>query len=112
MADNARRIRLLLSPNNPLDAEILDWLDSLPTSARGTELKPHLTAALIDYIRQQPTRSPIVGRTKPVKPKKPDRATRTSAQKSAPVLVAGAHRATDSGRNTHALARHLLKDFE
>jgi hypothetical protein len=112
MADHARRIRLLLSPNNPLDAEILDWLDSLPTSARGTELKPHLTAALIDYIRQQPTRSAIVGRIKPVKPKMPDRPKPTSAQKPASVLVAGAHRAPENGANTRSLARHLLKDFE
>lgn len=108
MADQPRRIRLLLSPSHPLDAEILDWLDSLPTSARGTELKPHLTAALIDYIRQQPTRSPATGRTKSAKPRTPDRAKPTSA----PVVVVGAHRVSDSGRNTHVLAKHLLKDFE
>jgi hypothetical protein len=114
MDGGMRRIRFLLSPRNPIDAEILNWIDSLPRSARGTEMKAHLTAALIEYIRktdEATQRTPKLGNvtdatlspkrdTAPREPRFPaERGTVRNAQDHSAAPPSG------------ALARHLLKDF-
>ncbi len=107
MERGTRRIRFLLSPQNPIDAEILTWLDSLPRTARGTEMKPHLTAALIEYIRSAPAavqRSTSSGNAMAVsaasrrEPARPESRLLTQSETT---------RTPPSG----ALARRLLKDF-
>lgn len=91
MLKRPRRVRLLLAPSHPLDAEILAWLDSLPHSARGTELKPHFTAALIEYIRKQPSRTLTADAT-------PREAARAGHERS-------------GGADTRALGRQLMEGF-
>jgi hypothetical protein len=113
MSAPSRRIRFLLSLRNPVDAEILAWMETLPRSARGTEMLPHLRVALIDYIRKGasyaggpetlPEAVPSARSSRPYSPKlvpaqMPVASTRTAAN---------ANVGTPSG----ALAKHLLKDF-
>jgi len=107
-----RRIRFLLSPSNPMDAEILAWIDTLPRSARGTEMLPHLRAALIDYIRKGvsygggpeilqgsvPSVVPKLYTSKLVPAQLPKAATPSAAH-------------INVGAPSGALAKHLLKDF-
>lgn len=111
MADQPRRVRLLLSPSHPLDAEILDWLDSLPQSARGTELKPHLTAALIAYVRQQSIQSHAVSRNRTIKSKVDNRSGPPAELKSQREGTVRGSRPADTRESPHALAKQLLKDF-
>jgi hypothetical protein len=113
MTGQSRRIRFLLSPRNPIDAEILAWIETLPHSARGTEMLPHLRAALIDYIRKGVSRAggpeilpepvPSAWSSRPHSPKQvpaqmPKGSTRTP-------------RNTNVSASSSALAKHLLKDF-
>ena len=113
MDGGMRRIRFLLSPRNPIDAEILTWIDSLPRTARGTEMKAHLTSALIEYIRKTD-----VAAQRTAQPNSATQATlestRGSLRRESPT------QAGEKARNPHdhttatpsgALARHLLKDF-
>lgn len=94
MAERPRRIRLLLSPSHPLDAEILAWLDALPRTARGTELKPYFTAALIEYLRKRPSRVSA-----------PD----ATPREAAPRVASRVSR--ERGADTRALGRELLEGF-
>ncbi len=112
MADRPRRIRFVLFPRNPLDAEILRWLGSLPQSARGTEIKPYLTAALIEYIRTRVSAEAVL----PALPKAASRmpaAVPPTLRSRAPVgkprsdEASGGHASEPS----RALAQHLLEDF-
>jgi hypothetical protein len=107
MEGGLRRIRFLLSPQNPIDAEILTWLDSLPKTARGTEMKAHLTAALIEYIRR--THSPVqrAAFSSNAAPASVDSRRESARPEPRPLTQNDATRTPPSG----ALARHLLKDF-
>jgi len=107
MDGGMRRIRFLLSPQNPIDAEILTWLDSLPRTARGTEMKPHLTAALIEYIRR--THGPVqrAALSSNTVPASGDSRRESARSESRPLTQNDTTRTPLSG----ALARHLLKDF-
>ena len=113
MTGRSRRIRFLLSPRNPIDAEILAWIETLPCSARGTEMLPHLRAALIDYIRKRVSSAggPEI-RPEPVpsaRPSRPYSPKRVPAQ-----MPKGSTRTpgnTNVGASSSALAKHLLKDF-
>ena len=107
MEGGMRRIRFLLSPRNPIDAEILAWVDSLPQTARGTEMKAHLTAALIEYIRKTDNTGQWVARSRNAAPASLDSRRDSARLESQPQPVKEDPRSPPSG----ALARHLLKDF-
>lgn len=107
MEGGMRRIRFLLSPRNPIDAEILAWVDSLPRTARGTEMKAHLTAALIEYIRKTNSAGQWVARSSNAAPASLDSRRDSTRLESRPQPEKESARSPPSG----ALARHLLKDF-
>jgi hypothetical protein len=112
MSGQSRRIRFLLSLHNPIDAEILAWIDRLPRSARGTEMLPHLRAALIDYIRKPGSRTggpEILRESVPLVPSGPYLAQRVPAQ--VPNAGTGTAGNINAGAPSGALAKHLLKDF-
>lgn len=112
MTGQSRRIRFLLSARNPIDAEILAWIETLPRSSRGTEMLPHLRAALIDYIR---TRMPNVGAstTSPAIVTQVRTSRESPPPRAAPALQDGSQVTSKRGVEgpSGALAKHLLKDF-
>ncbi|SRR5581483_9576406 len=111
MTGPSRRIRFLLSLNNPLDAEILAWIDTLPRSARGTEMLPHLRAALIDYIRKGASRTNGLEIPREFVPSVPSRPY-SPKPVSVKIPTAGNPSGSpDLGARPSALAQHLLKDF-
>lgn len=107
MEGGVRRIRFLLSPQNPIDAEILTWLDSLPHTARGTEMKPHLTAALIEYIRKSQGYVQRTAVPTNASPSSADSRHESARAEQRLLTPSDSTPAVPSG----ALARHLLKDF-
>jgi hypothetical protein len=112
MEEGTRRIRFLLSARNPIDAEILSWMDSLPRTARGTEMKAHLTAALIEYIRKTCAITDQVARPNSTRGVSTD--TRNGdTRRELPTASEGARVPRDQpgALSSGALARHLLKDF-
>ena len=113
MTGQSRRIRFVLSPRNPIDAQILAWIETLPHSARGTEMLPHLRAALIDYIRKGVSRAG--GAEILPEPVPSARSSRLHSPKLVPAQMSKSSRRTPEHTNastsSSALAKHLLKDF-
>jgi hypothetical protein len=112
MDEGTRRIRFLLSARNPIDAEILAWMDSLPRTGRGTEMKAHLTAALTEYIRKtgaftQPAVQPNGRSLTSEDTRSGDPRRRSPTASGGDRTPCDQHGTVPSG----ALARHLLKDF-
>jgi hypothetical protein len=112
MTGQSRRIRFLLSPRNPIDAEILAWIETLPRSSRGTEMLPHLRAALIDYIRAR-VRPAGAGSISPEVVTHARLSRVNPPPRAAPAVRDTSQTSSKSGveRPSGALAKHLLKDF-